>query len=124
MTKLAGMATWLLLLGAAQAGAATITVNSVGDTVSDSGQCVLREAISAADGDAPSGSSPGECAAGSGSDTVVFDFGASPGPHLIVPTASLPPVTTPVVFDASAESHEVVLDGILASVPVPEGAGG
>ena len=116
MTKLAGMATWLLLLGAAQAGAATITVNSVGDTVSDSGQCVLREAISAADGDAPSGSSPGECAAGSGSDTVVFDFGASPGPHLIVPTASLPPVTTPVVFDASAESHEVVLDGILASV--------
>lgn len=72
----------------------TITVNSLSDAASDDGQCTLREAITAANTDAASGLAPGECAAGSGADTINFDpvVFAAPGPHLIQPRA-LPAVT-------------------------------
>ncbi len=49
---------------------ATINVNSTSDIVADDGQCTLREALSAAANDAPSGVTVGECAAGSGDDTI------------------------------------------------------
>lgn len=54
------------------ASAATITVNSADDLAADDGICTLREAITAANSDTVSGASGGECAAGSGSDTVNF----------------------------------------------------
>jgi CSLREA domain-containing protein len=48
----------------------TITVSTTADAVADDGECSLREAIAAANTDSPSGSSAGECPAGSGSDVV------------------------------------------------------
>lgn len=52
------------------AHAATITVDSTANTVADDGLCTLREAITAANTDSASGATPGECPAGSGSDTI------------------------------------------------------
>ena len=60
--------------GAAQAGT-TITVNTTVDVVTDDGQCSLREAITAANTDMPSGLQPGECAAGSGDDIIALPAG-------------------------------------------------
>jgi CSLREA domain-containing protein len=52
--------------------AGTITVNSTSDAASDDGLCTLREAITSANTNAASGASAGECAAGSGDDTITF----------------------------------------------------
>ena len=52
-----------------------IVVNSTADTVNSSdGQCTLREAIIAANTDTASGAAAGECAAGSGADTITFSI--------------------------------------------------
>jgi CSLREA domain-containing protein len=56
----------------------TITVNSPTDVLADDGACTLREAITAANTDAPSGASTGECIAGSGADTIVFSDANAP----------------------------------------------
>ena len=53
----------------------TITVNITTDTVANDGHCSLREAITAANSNTPSGAATGECPAGSGNDTVVLDSG-------------------------------------------------
>jgi CSLREA domain-containing protein len=54
------------------AAPATIVVNSLSDAVANDGACTLREAITAATNDTASGPAPGECAAGSGDDTINF----------------------------------------------------
>jgi CSLREA domain-containing protein len=54
----------------------TITVNSALDNATADGQCTLREAIANANADAQVGSA--DCAAGSGSDTILFSFGGTP----------------------------------------------
>lgn len=43
--------------------------------VANDGHCSLREAISSANGDAASGATPGECAAGSGADAIALPAG-------------------------------------------------
>jgi CSLREA domain-containing protein len=48
----------------------TIAVTTAADTLADDGQCSLREAITAANTDAPSGTTPGECPGGSGDDVI------------------------------------------------------
>ena len=68
----------LLVLAIAQAlaaasHAATIRVNSSADAMIDNGACTLREAVVSANTDSASGQMLGECGAGSGADTVVFD---------------------------------------------------
>lgn len=74
-------------------GTSTITVNSTADDEDDDGECTLREAITSANNDAESGTSDGECLAGSGEDTIEFDI-AGAGPHTISPSGSdLPPIT-------------------------------
>jgi CSLREA domain-containing protein len=55
--------------------AANITVNSTADVIADDSQCTLREAITAANTDAASGGTTGECAAGSGADTITLPAG-------------------------------------------------
>ncbi|MGH2541541.1 MAG: CSLREA domain-containing protein, partial [Ardenticatenaceae bacterium] len=68
----------VLAFGIPAVGAApttTIVVNSTADVLADDGQCTLREAITAANTDTASGSMGGECAAGSGADTIVLPFG-------------------------------------------------
>jgi CSLREA domain-containing protein len=62
---------WLAQTGSA-APQAVITVNTPADVVADDGFCSLREAITAANSDTSSGSLPGECAAGNGTDTIVI----------------------------------------------------
>jgi CSLREA domain-containing protein len=57
-----------------QAGT-TIIVNSTADVIADNGSCTLREAITAANSDTASGSSAGECAAGSGADIITLPAG-------------------------------------------------
>lgn len=98
----------LLLAGSAKVAhaAGTITVNSTADTVADDGECTLREAIIAANDDTASGATPGECAAGSGADTINFaitgaaDFtiGGQNG-YTILPDSDLPHLTSEVVID-------------------------
>lgn len=50
-----------------------ITVNYPGDIIADDGFCSLREAITAANTDTPSGTLPGECVAGNGTDMIIID---------------------------------------------------
>ncbi len=54
------------------AQAATITVNGLGDTLSNNGVCTIREAIINANNDAATWA---DCAAGSGTDTIVLPAG-------------------------------------------------
>src|SRR5690606_3098704 len=63
--------TALVVGGAAEpaAVAETITVNSSADASIDDGDCTLREAVAAAEGDIPVDA----CTAGSGADEIVFD---------------------------------------------------
>ncbi len=65
----------LVLAQGQQAYAATINVNSTADVIADDGACTLREAITAANTDTASGATPGECAAGSGADTIDLPSG-------------------------------------------------
>ena len=83
-----------LALGAQAAIAATITVNSLADTVANDGACTLREAITAANTDAVSGVAAGECAAGAGSDAIAFSVAGT-----IQPASQLPIITTPIHID-------------------------
>jgi hypothetical protein len=65
----------LALFAASGLSAATITVNTTTDLgPADDGVCELREAVTAANSDAASGASPGECPAGSGDDVIAFDL--------------------------------------------------
>lgn len=60
--------------------AATITVTSTQDALANNGVCTLREAIIAANTNAPSGGTPGECPSGSSgvADTIVLPAGTFP----------------------------------------------
>src|SRR3954451_2889549 len=65
-----------VLMSCAPAFASTIDVSTNADTVSDDGQCSLREAITAAFTHLPSGAKAGECVAGDGNqDTVKLGAG-------------------------------------------------
>src|SRR4051794_19292375 len=57
------------------ASAATIGVTTELDAVANDGACSLREAITAANADARSGTAAGECVAGSGADIVSVPTG-------------------------------------------------
>lgn len=100
----------------APAAAATITVNTNGDATADDGVCTLREAIIAANTDAASGATGGECAAGAGQDLIAFSI-PGPGPHQIAPTTGFPALSTAMTIDGSTDSGEIELDG--NSIPEP-----
>ncbi len=80
---------------AAGASPTTIFVNSTADVVADDGTCTLREAATAANNHAPSGATPGECAAGTASNEVVF----------VLPPASTIHLSGAVVFTESAHLY-------------------
>jgi hypothetical protein len=79
-----------------------ITVSSTLDgslaELNGNGTCDLREAITAANTD----SAVGECPAGSGLDTIAFDFGST-GLKTIRPASALPTLTDPVVIDGTTQ---------------------
>jgi CSLREA domain-containing protein len=66
----------LWLVGAGHASTPDrIVVNSYEDSKDNDGVCTLREAIIAANKDKKSGPALGECAAGSGADTIILPPG-------------------------------------------------
>ena len=90
--------------------AGTITVNSQADTVSNDGECTLREAIIAANTDTASGAAVGECAAGSGVDTIEFAISgtasftnAGQDGYTIEPTTAYPTITERVVINGYSQ---------------------
>jgi CSLREA domain-containing protein len=77
--------------------ASTINVNSTADVANSSdGLCTLREAITAANNNAASGGTAGECAAGSssGSDTINFSVTGA-----ISLTSALPDITSDMTIN-------------------------
>ena len=96
---LAMFAAVAISLTASAASAATITVNSTADVAADDGVCTLREAITAANTNAASGATVGECAAGSGTDSIQFNIGS--GTPTIVMTAALPGILEAVTIDGN-----------------------
>jgi len=82
-----------------------ITVNSTLDATNGSdGFCTLREAINAANNDAASGATPGECAAGSGSDAI--DITGVTG--TITLTSALPAIATDMTLTGPGASQLTV----------------
>jgi CSLREA domain-containing protein len=71
---LSGVLAWAQPVSASTASG-VIVVNSFADAVNTDGTCTLREAIMAANKDRTSGSGAGECAAGSGADTIILPSG-------------------------------------------------
>ena len=103
----------LLALWAARGLAATfIVVNTTNDNVANDGLCTLREAITAANNDTASGAASGECAAGSGADTITFaipntDAGCPSG----VCTINLLTAPAPDTASALAISSDLTITG-------------
>jgi CSLREA domain-containing protein len=76
----------------ALAETATIVVNTTSDTTNATdGKCSLREAITAANANVPSGSTTGECSSGTmGRDVIGFDIAPLNAWYKIQPTSALP----------------------------------
>lgn len=86
---------------------AQITVNSSADVAANDGACTLREAITSANNDLPSGAASGECGAGSGSDSIVFAIPGA-GPHIVaVGPTQLPDISQPLDIDGYSQSGAV-----------------
>jgi hypothetical protein len=103
-----------LAVPAASAGAATITVDTVDDDGTITGDCELREATEAADSNAAvDGCAEGESAPAV--DLIDFDI-TGVGPHVIQPTSAMAPITEPVTIDGkSGDGDDVELDGSQAA---------
>ena len=85
----------LLFLVATATSAKTITVTGIGDAIAVDGVVTLREAITAANKNQPSGDAP---AGDSGLDTIQFDIPGS-GVQTIALTSALPTITEPIIID-------------------------
>jgi parallel beta-helix repeat protein len=83
--------------GPAAPTAAIIVSSNLDIATAGDGLCTLREAIINANND--SDATAGDCAAGSGTDTILFSVGAISSTQTISPTGALPPITAPVVID-------------------------
>src|SRR4051794_12720072 len=90
-----------LLMAPAIAGAATITVNTTDDV--NAAQCTLRDAITAANGDAATGG----CVKGNGPDTIVFSV---PPAGTITLGMSLPAIQDSVDIQGPGAS-QLTVDG-------------
>ncbi len=93
--------------------AGTIVVNSTADDQDNDGDCTLREAIIAANTDLASGGAAGECAAGSGADTIEFaiagaaDFtnNGQDGYTITPGSIGLPPIVSQVVINGYSQNE-------------------
>jgi CSLREA domain-containing protein len=79
----------------------TIAVSTNSDTVANDGFCSLREAIAAANTDAASGTSVGECPAGSGSDTITV-------PGMQISLGSQLAISSPIVLVGAGVRNTVI----------------
>lgn len=83
------------------ARAAGIVVNSSADVVSNDGVCTLREAITNANSDSQLFATAGECAAGSGADTITFA-----DDYTITLTAGLPTTSSNITISGVGRSSD------------------
>ena len=100
----AALLVWGLLLAYAPspAWAADITVNSLADDADGTdGECTLREAINSANSDPTSVPPTGECANGSGADTINLPSGT------ITLSAQLPTITSTVTVDGGSQNPTI-----------------
>ena len=81
-----------------------IIVNTDADTVADDGVCTLREAITAANSDSASGATAGECAAGSGADTITFDADYT----ITLVVLQLPAVTSELTITGNGAANSII----------------
>jgi CSLREA domain-containing protein len=108
--------------------AATITVNSVADAVADDGACTFREAIVAANANAASGVTAGECPAGAaGADIVAFNIPGSGVRTITLTSSVLPTITEPLTIDGytqpgSSANTLVVGDNAVLLIRIDAGA--
>jgi CSLREA domain-containing protein len=79
----------------------TIAISTNSDTVANDGLCSLREAIAAANTDAASGTSVGECQAGSGSDTITV-------PGMQISLSSQLVINSPIVLVGAGAGNTVI----------------
>jgi CSLREA domain-containing protein len=83
---------------------AAFVVNSNADTIADDGFCTLREAITNANGDSQLYATAGECAAGSGADTITFA-----GNYTITLAGSqLPIVTSYIIISGNGAANTII----------------
>lgn len=94
------------------ARAASIVVNSDSDTVANDGLCTLREAITAANGDTASGAAAGECAAGSGADTITFAANYT----ITLVGSQLPTVTTTMTITGNGTVNTIVQANVAPNI--------
>jgi CSLREA domain-containing protein len=89
------------------ARAAAIVVNTGADNVNaNDGLCSLREAITAANTNTTSGPAAGECAAGSGADTISF---AGNYTITLAPAAGqLPAITSPITVNGNGAANTII----------------
>src|SRR5690349_13670886 len=100
-----GVAAGLAAAPAAVLAGSVITVNSLANVDADDGECTLREAIAAANTDTTSGATTGECAAGSGTDTIAFSVG---GTISVTGATQLPGILEDATIDGGSE---ITIDG-------------
>ena len=81
--------------------AATITVNSLGDTIAGDGQCTLREAMTNANADNQSGST--DCVAGAGADVISISVAGT-----INLLSVLPVITTDITINGLGATNTTV----------------
>lgn len=102
-----------LMLAALPAAAATITVNTLADESSVNGNCSLREAVQAANTNAPVDA----CAAGSpGLDTIVLPAGT-------IPLSVLLNVTDAATFRGAGRASTTIQPGVAGALNGPGVAG-
>ncbi|MGH2685750.1 MAG: beta strand repeat-containing protein [Actinomycetota bacterium] len=98
------------LVAPAALAATTITVDTTADDNTTNGNCTLREAIIASNGD----SAQDDCPAGTGAgDTIAFDITGT-GQHTISPTSELPSITQGVTIDGASDPDDagrIEIDG-------------
>ncbi len=100
------------------ARAASLLVDSAGDSLSDGDGCTLREAITNANNNAVTWT---DCASGSGADTITF----SPAVTTIFLSSSLPNISDPagLTIDGTAADGLVQINGIYSYRPFQVGSG-
>ncbi len=88
-----------------------ITVNSLDDDIDGTdGNCTLREAITSANTDLATEAGTGECAAGSGADTITFAIPGE-GPHTITLSNTLPYITDGDGLIIDGEQNQITVSG-------------
>jgi CSLREA domain-containing protein len=109
---LAGVMVWYANPASAQVNTeavpgTTITVNTIGDETTDDGDCSSREAIEAADTNAP----VDRCKAGSATEEDAIHFSLGNKAQKIVLSSMLPPISDPAELTIDGQKVKITVSG-------------